>query len=59
MHYHTFSLGHEIATAATRGVVYDVLRSLFRGMPLGEILLIGAGIIGVIWFFTRSRPRRY
>ncbi|VWC81378.1 hypothetical protein BLA39750_01224 [Burkholderia lata] len=56
MGYHHFSIGHEIAVAAVRGVVYAVERHLFRGMSLSEILVIGILIIAVVGLIGRRRP---
>ncbi|PNE59630.1 hypothetical protein A8H39_00330 [Paraburkholderia fungorum] len=56
MGYHHFSLGHEIAVAAVRGVIYAGERLIFRGMGLGEIILIGLVIFTVVKLMTRRRP---
>ena len=56
MGYHHFSIGHEIAVAAVRGVVYAVERHLFRGMSLSEILMIGILIVAVVKLLGRRRP---
>ena len=55
MGYHHFSLVHEIAVAAVRGVIYEAERHLFRGMGLGEIIVIGLVILMVVKLLTR-RP---
>lgn len=55
MYHHTFSIGHEIAVAATRGVVYDLLHHLFRGMGTGEIALIGSLVLALVWALFRRR----
>ncbi|WP_241302306.1 hypothetical protein [Burkholderia stabilis] len=56
MGYHHFSIGHEIAAASVRGVVYAVERRLFRGMSLSEIVVIGILIIAVVTLLGRRRP---
>ncbi|MGF6603278.1 1,4-dihydroxy-2-naphthoate octaprenyltransferase [Paraburkholderia sp. GAS448] len=56
MGYHHFSLAHEIAIAAVRGVIYEGERHLFRGMGLGEIIVIGLVIFTVVKLMTRRRP---
>lgn len=56
MGYHHFSLAHEIAIAATRGVVYAAERHLFRGMGLGEIIGIGLVIFMALKLMTHRRP---
>ena len=55
MGYHHFSLAHEIAIAAVRGVIYAAERHLFRGMGLGEIIVIGLVIFTVVKLMSR-RP---
>jgi hypothetical protein len=56
MGYHHFSLAHEIAIAAMRGVVYAAERHVFRGMGTGEIIVIGLAIFMVVKLVTRRRP---
>ncbi|BBA45295.1 TPA: hypothetical protein ACK3Q6_003738 [Burkholderia cepacia] len=56
MGYHHFSIGHEIAAASVRGVVYAVERHLLRGMSLSEILVIGILIVAVVKLLGRRRP---
>ncbi|WP_181159272.1 hypothetical protein [Burkholderia contaminans] len=56
MGYYHFSIGHEIAAASIRGVVYAVERHLFRGMSLSEILVIGILIVAVVKLLGRRRP---
>ena len=55
MGYHHFSLVHEIASAAVRGVIYAAERHLFRGMGLGEIIVIGLVIFMVVKLMTHRR----
>ncbi|MBN6741205.1 hypothetical protein JKG47_11795 [Acidithiobacillus sp. MC6.1] len=58
-HWHHGSwLGHTIISAIIHGLIYGAIFRLFRGMPLGEVLVISvAGLLvvggGYWWWNTR------
>lgn len=62
-HYadHGSWLGHTLVSAVIHGLIYGVIFRLFRGMPLGEVLLIAVvGLLvvaGGYWWWTARRER--
>ncbi len=46
-------MGHMIANSLVHGAVYGMIYSVFRHLGIGMSLMLGMGILLLVWLFTR------